>query len=532
MVKSGTKADINKNPKFSIVVPVYNADKYLDQCVQSIINQDIGLDNIELILVNDGSKDSSGAICKKYANKYPENIVYIDQPNAGVSEARNIGISRATGNYIGFVDADDYISTNTIRGVESYFKTASSDVDVAIVRVIQFGHRVSERPINTKFHKGTRTVDLDNPEWRDVYPRVAPSFIKSSVAKKHKFDKNIGIYEDTRYISEVLAESMKLGVVGMGVYYNRIHSGDNVDASITTGAARDKRLYLESPRSVSLHLLKFFKGKNKYPPLYFQYIALYEIRWRVFYNQYDPREILTESEYNTYEKINRKILDLISDEAIVSFDLYDSSQKIALLNMKHESDVVAEAQLSADNELIWRGLSLLNYNEDMSVSITDIYLSRREAVLEGFFSMPISKDVEIHMRVDGEPRDDLITYGRPQETDETTLLFGVIYHGGDWFKIRVPINDNAVQRVDFIVIMNSLEYAIDSLSILNPPRYGRNFIGNYALKSKMGGLIIHPLTSKPIARAILAKLKYLIELIKRVLRKVKRICIRMIKMLK
>lgn len=94
----------------SIIVPVYNAEKYLDKCISSILEQTYH--NIELILVNDGSTDKSEQICIEYA-KNDNRIIYLKQSNAGPSASRNNGISRSKGDYIQFLDADDYLDKNS-----------------------------------------------------------------------------------------------------------------------------------------------------------------------------------------------------------------------------------------------------------------------------------------------------------------------------------------------------------------------------------------------------------------------------------
>ena len=93
--------------KVSIIVPFYNAEKFLDKCINSVLKQTY--DNYELILVNDGSTDGSQKICEKYCNTSENKIRYIYQNNAGVSSARNKGIDSAKGEFITFVDADDHI---------------------------------------------------------------------------------------------------------------------------------------------------------------------------------------------------------------------------------------------------------------------------------------------------------------------------------------------------------------------------------------------------------------------------------------
>ena len=94
-----------KKYKFSVVIPLYNVKKYLEDALKSVINQTIGFEkNIQLILVNDGSTDKSERICLKYKKLYPENIKYIYQENRGVSEARNEGMKYIEGKYVNFMD--------------------------------------------------------------------------------------------------------------------------------------------------------------------------------------------------------------------------------------------------------------------------------------------------------------------------------------------------------------------------------------------------------------------------------------------
>ena len=95
--------------KISIVIPIYNAEDHLQRCVDSVLNQTEK--NIEIILVDDGSKDNSIEICKNYLNQ-DKRVQLIHQENSGVSAARNRGIEQACGEYIGFIDSDDWIEPN------------------------------------------------------------------------------------------------------------------------------------------------------------------------------------------------------------------------------------------------------------------------------------------------------------------------------------------------------------------------------------------------------------------------------------
>ena len=105
----------------SIIIPVYNAQDYLDECLQSCLCQDIDKDDYQIICINDVSKDNSLDILNKYAECYP-NIIIIDQKNAGVSAARNKGLSIAEGDYVWFVDSDDFIRENCLKELKDLSK--------------------------------------------------------------------------------------------------------------------------------------------------------------------------------------------------------------------------------------------------------------------------------------------------------------------------------------------------------------------------------------------------------------------------
>lgn len=114
-----------KNDKISIIIPIYNCEKFLNKCLDSVINQTYK--NLEIICVNDGSKDNSLEIIKEYQKK-DERIVIIDKQNEGVSAARNDAIKKSTGEYITFIDSDDWIELNTIEIL--YNTLIENDVDV------------------------------------------------------------------------------------------------------------------------------------------------------------------------------------------------------------------------------------------------------------------------------------------------------------------------------------------------------------------------------------------------------------------
>lgn len=113
-------------PKVSIIVPFYNVESYIERCLETLVNQT--LQEIEIILVNDGSKDRTINIVNKFKEKYPEKIVYLEKENGGLSDARNFGIPYAKGEYIAFLDSDDYIELNMYETMYEIAKKEKSDM--------------------------------------------------------------------------------------------------------------------------------------------------------------------------------------------------------------------------------------------------------------------------------------------------------------------------------------------------------------------------------------------------------------------
>ena len=116
-----------KEPLISIIIPVYKVEKYLEKCISSVINQTYK--NLEIILVDDGSPDNCGIICDEYAKK-DERIMVVHKKNGGLSDARNAGIRIATGEYIGFVDSDDWIDCNMYKKLYELLKDHDADISV------------------------------------------------------------------------------------------------------------------------------------------------------------------------------------------------------------------------------------------------------------------------------------------------------------------------------------------------------------------------------------------------------------------
>ncbi len=114
--------------KVSVIVPVYNTSKYLPECLDSLVRQSIGLDSIQVVVVDDGSTDGSGEIVGTYAERYPDNFVCLSQANAGQGAARNFALMYCEGEYVGFMDSDDYADESMYEAMYAAAKEARADI--------------------------------------------------------------------------------------------------------------------------------------------------------------------------------------------------------------------------------------------------------------------------------------------------------------------------------------------------------------------------------------------------------------------
>lgn len=186
--------------KISIVVPIYNCEKYLQDCIESLINQDYN--NLEIILINDGSTDSSDKICKFYQKK-DKRIIYYNKKNTGVSDTRNLGINSSTGKYVLFVDSDDLIESNCVSLLVKSLKKNY----LSICKIKKFSinpdFKVKDTTFNKKIFDCSKyfeiyKLNLLNPPYGRLYEL---SILKNNAIK---FKKDLSLGEDLVFNMEYL----------------------------------------------------------------------------------------------------------------------------------------------------------------------------------------------------------------------------------------------------------------------------------------------------------------------------------------
>lgn len=204
--------------KVSIIIPVYNAERYLGRCLESVLKQTYT--DFEVLLINDGSLDRSGAICRKYANR-DNRIRYIEQENRGLSAARNVGLDTARGEYVFFVDSDDYINFYTLEKIVYIIEHEGCDiVCIGLGKVFENDekpHEMKEVPV--LYEKCDNQV---------FYKNIISSHVCGKLYKKKLFEGinyPLGMnYEDIATTHRIFYRASIIAYTSAELYYYRIHS--------------------------------------------------------------------------------------------------------------------------------------------------------------------------------------------------------------------------------------------------------------------------------------------------------------------
>ena len=217
--------------RFSVVIPVYNVKEYLEKCVDSVLAQ--RTEDYEVILVDDGSTDGSGALCDQLVARAPEHIRVIHKPNGGLGDARNVGLEHAAGEYLVFIDSDDYVA-------DTMLSELSEKIDETHAEIISFGFRIDAAGDTSQVHTdplpenkiltlaGTPDILLALPNaWTRIYSRDL--FARTGI----RYPKRVW-YEDIRTTTKLFACAESIVFVHRPYYYyvvreNSITRNKNVD---------------------------------------------------------------------------------------------------------------------------------------------------------------------------------------------------------------------------------------------------------------------------------------------------------------
>ena len=332
----------NHEIKISIIVPCFNVERYIDRCMDSLVNQTIGIENIEIILINDASTDGTLDKLQKWESQYPENIMVITyEENLRQGGARNIGISYSTGEYIGFVDADDWVETDFYEAVYRIAKEGDFDVvkgkfernkdeickngkDISDSKVIEYRFK----PVEGGFYQYAIDKTGCMGEWGSVCTGIyrRTMIVNSGVL----FPEGLS-YEDNYWDACMKLYISSLAIIDKIVYHYFI----NEQSTVTSR----NQIHQLDRLEIELRILEYYREKNVFQTFYDhlmqQFIERYYLSTMyILFLRFDgiPTDIVNEMRNTVKENFpdyrERFSIRTSSDRIKLLIDLLNSQEDI------------------------------------------------------------------------------------------------------------------------------------------------------------------------------------------------------------
>ena len=247
----------------SIIVPIYNTDCYLRQCLGSIINQ--SYKNFEVLLINDGSVDDSAMICKEFAEK-DSRIRYFEKENGGVSSARNLGLKNVKGNYITFVDSDDWVEENYLEVLYNALKENEVDISISAHNYFNMDDNLYYLPSYSEEQLHTLDIGkVSRDEFLELFPELSSlnhdfncavsKLFKADVVKNLLFDESVNYGEDLDFFFKLYLKVSSVYYVNQPTYIYRQHQRSASNNCLESHAISEIRIYEKILKKITeLHI--------------------------------------------------------------------------------------------------------------------------------------------------------------------------------------------------------------------------------------------------------------------------------------
>lgn len=431
-MSNSAKRAYNWKYKLSFVMPVYNASEYLAATLESVVTQSMKFaDNIQLVLVNDGSSDDSESICLHYQAKYPENVIYIKQENAGVSAARNRGVEEVEGKYISFLDSDDLVSPDTVQKVYNFFEEHYDEIDIVAVKLVFFEAQTGDHPLNYKFHT-TRIIDIEQ-EPNSILLSGGSAFVKTETIKNiHKFDERLAVSEDSKLLTEIILEKGKYGVLSEPTYFYRKRAARN---SAISGAYKNKSWYINTPKYAYLYLLDLSEKLHGRPLKYIQHLVMYDLQWRF---KQSGSTVLTQYEQEKYKSLLYKLLQYIDDDVVIAQRSIFIEHKVFILGKKYGINPYSKSK-RRDSRVMLGETCIYDYDtHSQSLRIELFDVSNNTVTIEGRVFGLIFPGAKFGFSVGGVFHQiDLV-----DRKNIKTYFLDELVHGGNGFRVEFNITNS------------------------------------------------------------------------------------------
>lgn len=447
--------------RISIIVPVYNAQQYLDDCIGSILQQTIDKSTIEIILLNDGSVDNSAQICKQYSDKYSF-IKYIEKENTGVSNTRNMGIKMAAGKYILFLDSDDMLTPESVEAIADFFDTVYDDVDMVtyFMQPYKDGKNLKTHARYNDILKSSGVYDLEKTPY--VIQTTMNICVKNMGENNIYFNEKMEFQEDQEYINRVLEKKLKIGYCSKATYlYNR----NNENSAVAT---KFHAYYLFE--GCMAYFESLFSRYENNVPKYFQAMFFHDIRWKLAHKILYPFHYDDKQFENAMERI-KKLLARVDVDVIVSNPSINKKHIHYWLNLK--PDVYPTAYVTEKSMDIIVNGKTIEKNDKTTIRIvkieqTDSGCFRIRGVIESSIYDYIDEEPEFYVVENSCDKKRLDVFRSKYSYVATNIMTNKIY-GFDYL-----LDPEKVKTISFRCIVEYFEHDVIV-----------NFMGNAVFRHKI-----------------------------------------------
>lgn len=417
----------------SVVMTAYNSENFLSVAIESIIDQSLDFKrNIQLIIIDDASDDHTPDIAYYYQNKYPENVFVLrNDDNYGPAYSRNRGLGHVLGEYVNFLDSDDFITEYAFSKALDFFKK-HDEIDIVSMPIYYFGARRGGHSLNYKYEK-TQVVNLEeHPEY--IQLSGPSSFFRFSALKNYKFNENLRVSEDPVLINQMLLDNPNIGFLDGCAYYYRKHD----DNSSLIGSSTQKKSYLTSRvDNYFLKLINYALEKKGEVPKFIQHVLMYDLQWifeikKINYLM-NRKEVL-----GLYVKLI-KILSYIDDDVIIFQKSIPGTLKAHIMLLKKHS-VEYLADKSNVSEYKCPHIEELELNK---INIDICQIENDNLYLLGYFTT-FALDPNIQVQINGSRTMPVKSIEFPQR-DNFSLNFNYGYNHN--FEVSIPIEED--MKIEF-----------------------------------------------------------------------------------
>lgn len=370
--------------RISVIVPIYNVEEYMKDCLDSLLEQTIDKKDLEVLLIVDGSPDNSEKICREYADKYSFFKVF-SKENEGLSKTRNYGVKRAQGKYLVYLDPDDKLTPNSLKSLADFFDKHENEVDIITYKIIPvFEGRQSEKlHYRYDYLHGEGIYDLTKPENIYISQTNVNICVKNEGENNILFDvtKNFK-HEDQKYNLDIVCRKMKIGYC-TGAQYLYTKNPNSI-----TGTSFYAYYLFETTTAFWEGLFAEYEDEV---PQYIQALYLNDINWKMH------SDILLPYHYEKEEFIQAvgrlvKLLNRVDDYVIVNHPKVEPPHKIFLLSLKDRDSLSVTAGhggmgIMKDNRPVF-------FERSVPFSLCKFRVDKKEVYIDAFLRSPVFSFIE------------------------------------------------------------------------------------------------------------------------------------------